>query len=106
MLYEMLAGKPAFAGGTVSEVLAQRMLHAPPPVTRARADVQPWAARLVDRLLRPQPAHRFQSADEVIAAIDRSEVPRRLPAHRAHTRNPEGSADGKSGSVRVARGDP
>jgi tetratricopeptide (TPR) repeat protein len=78
MLYEMLAGKLPFAGGTVAEVLAQRMLQVPPPVTRQRADLPAWVARLVDRLLRPQPAHRFQSADEVLLAIDRREVPRRL----------------------------
>jgi tetratricopeptide (TPR) repeat protein len=77
MLYEMLAGHLPFAGGTVAEVLAQRMLQVPPPVTRERKDTPPWLARLVDRLLRPQPAHRFQSADEVITAIDRREVPRR-----------------------------
>jgi tetratricopeptide (TPR) repeat protein len=78
MLYEMLAGKPPFAGGTTAEVLAQRMLHTPPPVTRERGDVPAWVARLLDRLLRPQAAHRWQSADDVIAAIDRREVPRRL----------------------------
>ena len=77
MLYEMLAGALPFAGGTVAEVLAQRMLQVPPPVTRERKDTPPWVARLVDRLLRPQPAHRFQSADDVITAIDRREVPRR-----------------------------
>ncbi|NUS38517.1 MAG: serine/threonine protein kinase, partial [Lysobacter sp.] len=78
MLYEMLAGKPPFAGGTVAEVLAQRMLQVPPPVSRERAGLPPWIARLVDRLLRPQPAHRFQGADDVIRAIDRREVPWRL----------------------------
>lgn len=80
MLYEMLTGKPAFAGGTVAEVLAQRMLKVPASVTHGRADVPAWVARLVDRLLRPQAAHRFQSAGEVIAAIDRREVPRRVYA--------------------------
>jgi tetratricopeptide (TPR) repeat protein len=77
MLYEMLSGKPPFATGTMAEVLAQRMLQTPLPVTRERADAPAWVARLLDRLLRSQPAHRFQSAAEVIAAIDRREVPRR-----------------------------
>jgi len=82
ILYEMLTGAMPFAGGTVSETLAQRMLHAPPPVTRLRADAPPWVARLVDRLLRPQPAHRFRNADEVIQAIDRRAVPRDLRPQR------------------------
>jgi eukaryotic-like serine/threonine-protein kinase len=78
ILYEMLTGKLPFAGGTMSEVLAQRMLRAPDPIERERSDLPAWIARLVDRLLRPQPAHRFQSANEVIQAIDRREVPRQF----------------------------
>lgn len=70
ILYEMLAGKLPFAGGTVAEILAQRMVRTPEPLARARADAPPWLQRLVDRLLRPQPAHRLQSAREVVAAID------------------------------------
>jgi tetratricopeptide (TPR) repeat protein len=77
MLYEMLAGQPPFAGGTVAEVLAQRMLRTPADVGTQRADTPRWLSRLAGRLLRPQPAHRLQSADEVIAAIDRREMPRR-----------------------------
>ncbi|MEI2457385.1 protein kinase domain-containing protein [Lysobacter firmicutimachus] len=76
MLYEMLAGQLPFAGGTVTEVLAQRMLRTPPPLSERRADVPAWVARLVDKLLRPQPAHRFQDAAAVIAAIDARAVPR------------------------------
>lgn len=76
ILHEMLTGKIPFDGGTISEILAQRMLRTPPPVSRLRADTPPWLVRLVDRLLRPQPAHRLQSADAVIQAIDRRHVPR------------------------------
>ncbi|GAB3749040.1 protein kinase domain-containing protein [Lysobacter olei] len=76
ILYEMLTGRMPFAGATVSEALAQRMVRTPPPVTRHRPDVPPWLARLIDRLLRPQPAHRLQRAEDVIHAIDRREVPR------------------------------
>lgn len=75
LLYEMLTGAMPFAGGTVPEILAQRMLRTPPPVTELRPDTPAWVARLVDRLLRPQPAHRLQSAAEVIRAIDRRDVP-------------------------------
>lgn len=76
LLYEMLTGAMPFSGGTVSEILAQRMLRSPPPVSTLRPQTPPWLTRLVDRLLRTQPAHRLQSADEVIRAIDRREVPR------------------------------
>jgi len=78
LLYEMLTGTMPFSGGTVSEILAQRMLRSPPPVSALRPQTPPWLTRLVDRLLRPQPAHRLQSAAEVIRAIDHREVPRDL----------------------------
>ncbi|QDH71715.1 tetratricopeptide repeat protein [Lysobacter alkalisoli] len=78
ILYEMLTGAPPFSSGTLAEVLAQRMVRTPRPVTEVRSDVPAWVARLLDKLLRPQPAHRFKSAAEVIAAIDRREVPREL----------------------------
>ncbi len=78
ILYEMLAGQPPFAGGTVAEVLAQRMLKTPTSITAQRTDAPAWVARLIDRLLRSQPAHRFQSAAEVVSAMDRREVPRQI----------------------------
>lgn len=78
LLYEMLTGTMPFSGGTVSEILAQRMLRSPPPVSALRPQTPPWLTRLVDRLLRPNPAHRLQSAVEVIRAIDHREVPRDL----------------------------
>ncbi|MHB8911681.1 MAG: protein kinase domain-containing protein [Lysobacter sp.] len=83
LLYEMLTGAMPFSGGTVSEILAQRMLRSPPPVSTLRPQTPPWLTRLVDRLLRPQPAHRLQSANDVIRAIDRREVPRDFRPTRA-----------------------
>ena len=81
VLYEMLVGKPPF-GGTIAETLAQRLLRAPDPVSQRRPEVPSWVVRLVDKLLRPQPAHRFQDARAVVAAIDRREVPREFRATR------------------------
>ncbi|GAB3357853.1 protein kinase domain-containing protein [Lysobacter tyrosinilyticus] len=82
ILYEMLTGAMPFQGGTISEILAQRMLRSPPPVTQAKPQTPAWLARLTDRLLRVQPAHRLQSADAVIQAIDTRTVPRDWRATR------------------------
>jgi tetratricopeptide (TPR) repeat protein len=76
LLYEMLAGQPAFSGGTQAESLTQRLVGPPAPIRRHRQDVPAWVERLLDRLLQTNPAHRLQNADAVIAAIDQRKVPR------------------------------
>lgn len=76
ILYEMLTGAMPFQGGTLSEILAQRMLRSPAPVTQVKPQTPAWLARLADRLLRVQPSHRLQTAEAVIRAIDAREVPR------------------------------
>ncbi|GAB1596369.1 protein kinase domain-containing protein [Lysobacter claricitrinus] len=76
ILHEMLTGERAFASATSAEALAQRLVRTPPLVTATRPEVPTWIARLVERLLRPQPAHRLPDAASVVQAIDRREVPR------------------------------
>ena len=75
MLYEMLAGRPAFEGGTPAEMLAQRIVRSPPPVTRVRPDVPRWLAEVVARLTQLKPARRFANAEAVVRAIDERRVP-------------------------------
>lgn len=78
ILYEMLAGRPAFSGGTPAESLSQRLLRSPPRLDALRTDVPAWVARLADRLLQPAPSRRFAEAGAVISAIDTRHVPRDL----------------------------
>lgn len=78
ILYEMLAGTPAFSGGTLAESLARRMVRPPAPITTHRPDVPAWVVRLLDRLLRPRPSQRLPGAGDVIRAIDSRHVPRDL----------------------------
>jgi serine/threonine protein kinase len=70
LLYEMLTGEPAYAGTTQSESIAQRLVGPPPPIRTRRADVPAWVERLLDRLLRSNPAHRPRDAEAVVRAID------------------------------------
>ncbi|GAB3090189.1 protein kinase domain-containing protein [Lysobacter terrae] len=84
ILYEMLTGAMPFQGGTLGEILAQRMLRSPPPVTQAKPQTPAWLARLTDRLLRVQPAHRLPTAEAVMRAIDTREVPRDFRLTRKH----------------------
>ncbi len=76
LLYEMLSGQLPHAGCTASEAVSQRMSGHLPPIERKRRDLPAWVARLVARMLRPTPAHRFQTAEQVIAAIANRRVTR------------------------------
>ncbi|HVF36150.1 MAG TPA: serine/threonine-protein kinase, partial [Candidatus Saccharimonadia bacterium] len=82
MLYEMLAGKPAFEGGTPAEMLAQRIVRNAPSVAKARPDAPAWLVRLVARLTQLKPARRLQHATDVVRALDERRVPTALPAPR------------------------
>lgn len=76
ILNEMLTGERAFASATAAEALAQRLVGTPALVTTLRPEVPPWVARLVERLLRPQPSHRLPDAAAVVRAIDERALPR------------------------------
>jgi len=76
VLYEMLSGKPAFAGSTSAESLSRRLLGPPPPIASMRKGVPVWVQRLLERMLQPQAARRLPNAEAVLDAIDRRRVPR------------------------------
>jgi serine/threonine-protein kinase len=71
LLYEMLAGTLPFEGTPV-EVARQNMAADPPPISRRVPGLVVDAAleRIAFRLMEKLPQDRFQSAHEVIAALD------------------------------------
>ena len=69
LAYEMLAGGLPFAGTTPQAVLAAQLTEEPEPLERRRPDVPPPLAALVMRCLRRDPAERWQSAEDMLAAL-------------------------------------
>ena len=78
ILFEMLTGTLPFRGGTPAEMLAQRIVRDPPSADTVRSDLPAFAVRLCSRLLELKPSRRFQSAEEVVKAIDERRVRRKL----------------------------
>ncbi len=76
ILYEMLTGALPFAGGTPAETVIQRIVRPPPSLAKARPDLPRWLHALCERLLKVNPGHRFQSARDVLRALDSKHVPR------------------------------
>ena len=81
LLFEMLTGELPFRAGSASEALAQRLTGASRDVRELRPDVPTHLAGIVRRLLERDPGRRFQSARELIDALDGA----RLAAPRART---------------------
>jgi serine/threonine-protein kinase len=68
--FEMLAGRPPFVGPTMQAVVAAQVTQTADPVTRYRPSVPPALAELVARCLEKHPADRWQTADELLKALE------------------------------------
>src|SRR5438445_5010126 len=70
LAYEMLTGRPPFAGGTAQQVLAAQVSEAPPPLSKYRTTVPRALAETVMRRLEKNPADRWQSADDLLHQLE------------------------------------
>jgi len=75
LAYEMLAGRPPFVGPTPQAVLAAHVTSQAEPVTQYRDSTPPALAALVMRCLAKHPADRFQSAGDVLEALEQMVTP-------------------------------
>jgi serine/threonine protein kinase/Flp pilus assembly protein TadD len=68
-LYFLLTGQPPFAHGTLSEKIESHANRLPPAVGDVRDDVPPQLVEVLDRMLAKSPADRYQTPQEVAAAL-------------------------------------
>ncbi|HEX9606455.1 MAG TPA: protein kinase [Gemmatimonadaceae bacterium] len=66
VLYEMLTGKPPFAG---KEGFVKRFTEAPPPPSSVRKDVPAWLDSVVEKMLARNPEDRFGRAEDLVRAL-------------------------------------
>jgi hypothetical protein len=69
VLYEVVAGRSAFGGGSVSEVLRRQREDQPPPLSSLVPDIEPSVERVILRCLEKDPARRPSSALAVAAGL-------------------------------------
>lgn len=70
VLFESLTGAPAFGGSTPSEVLDAVRSCQPQSPNVLRPDLEPALAEVVMRAVALRPADRFQTGEEMSAALD------------------------------------
>jgi serine/threonine-protein kinase len=73
--YEMLSGAPPFAGLNAQQTLAAHVTRTPVPVGQQREGLSPALEAVVMRCLAKRPADRFQTADELVTALEPLAVP-------------------------------
>ncbi|MEO5824320.1 MAG: serine/threonine-protein kinase, partial [Gemmatimonadales bacterium] len=70
MAYEALAGSPPFAGTSAQQILAAHLAQTPEPLNTRRTDVPAALSAIIMRCLEKEPAARWQSAAEIVTALD------------------------------------
>jgi len=70
MAYEMLAGRPPFAGDNAATLMAAHLTATPDPLVARRSDVPPVLAELIMKCLAKRPEDRWQRMDDVLEALD------------------------------------
>jgi serine/threonine-protein kinase len=68
-LYFLLAGKPPFFGGSLTEKLLKHQLDEPHPIEVLRPDVPPGLAAIVRKLMAKRPEQRYRTPAELAAAL-------------------------------------
>ena len=80
VLYEMLVGRPPFDADNPWAILRQQIESDPPPIRPVRPDVPPWLEAVIFRAVAKDPARRFQTPAEMLAALrDQSAAPTWAP---------------------------
>ena len=74
MAYQMLTGEPPFSGASTPAIMVKHVTEAPKPLRDRRSEIPQDLERIVLKLLAKDPADRFATGEEVVAALDGAPV--------------------------------
>ena len=76
MAYELLASKPPFDGNTIEAILLAQLDDPPPPLAEACPErtIPPALEAVICRCLAKEPADRYESMDELEAALCEAQI--------------------------------
>ena len=72
VLFEMLTGRVPFVGESAVSIALKHVSEEPPSLRQLRPDIHPRLEQAVGRALLKDPAQRYASADEFIAALEQA----------------------------------
>lgn len=102
-LYYLLAGRPPFPGGTVLEKLMRLAQEQPEPLGQLRPDLPRELTDIVVRMLAKRPTDRFQSAEDVVRALQPLAAAT-ISGTSVITRAVQLAANTQSGNAAIANG--
>jgi serine/threonine protein kinase len=68
--YYLLAAQPPFKEGTVAQKLLAHQLKVPPPIRTLRPQMPEQMALVVNKMMKKEPAKRYQTPADVVAALE------------------------------------
>lgn len=91
-MYQLLRGELPFTGEPLATLLYKIANNKAPGVTRQRPDLPPCIGRIVKRALSKDPSDRFQTGEEMAAALRRCrrEIEAKLNGNRSETSSSDG----------------
>jgi WD40 repeat protein len=81
ILYNLLSGRPPYAGSSAKDVLAAVVAHSAPPVTRPEPGVPRDLAAIVDKAMSADPANRYPHAGALTEDLRRFQTGQLVRAH-------------------------
>jgi serine/threonine protein kinase/tetratricopeptide (TPR) repeat protein len=86
LLYECIAGKPPFFGKSTADICAKVLRDDPPPPSSLNRDIPKDLDRVTLKCLAKEPEARYQTADDVVAALERIQSSLQSDATKTVTR--------------------
>ncbi len=107
IFYELLTGRVPFVGDTFMGVLTQHMFEVPPPltVTNPNVKVSPSIEAFIGRALSKDPNERFQSCDDMYAALEDAMGENAAPDAAGQRTFQRGDSTRSTAKLRQVRGD-
>jgi len=74
LAYEMIAGKPPFAG-TTQQLMSAHVITTPQPLREVAPTCPPAISRIVMKCVEKKPSDRYQTAEELLTALEQLATP-------------------------------
>lgn len=73
-LYEMLSGKIPFSSTSIENIIKEKFIGNPIPITRYKSDMPQYILYIIDKCIARNPQNRFDSVEEILKVINTKSI--------------------------------